>query len=130
MKIVSDTSVIIAVIINEPLKENIRKSTMGSELIAPESVGWEIGNSFSAMLKRKRINLKLIRKALDNFNKIPINLMNINLYESLKLCKEFNIYAYDAYILECAIENDCAIITLDKNLIRIAKKLNINVIEV
>ncbi len=52
MDIVLDTSVIIAVIANEPEKRVLIRLTKGAELIAPQSVHWEIGNAFSAMLKR------------------------------------------------------------------------------
>lgn len=55
MEIVVDTSVIIAVIVDEPEKARLIESTKGASLIAPGSLYWEIGNAFSAMLKRKRI---------------------------------------------------------------------------
>ena len=55
MKIVIDTSVIIAVITNEPHRESLLQATLGAELLAPPSVHWEIGNAFSAMLKRNKI---------------------------------------------------------------------------
>ena len=57
MKLIIDTSVIIAVLANEPIKKKLIKLTKGVELLAPTSVHWEIGNAFSAMLKRKRIEI-------------------------------------------------------------------------
>lgn len=54
MDIVIDTSVIIAVIANEPEKGDLVELTKGANLIAPLSVHWEIGNAFSAMLKRRK----------------------------------------------------------------------------
>ena len=57
MKLIVDTSVIIAVLANEPIKEKLIALTKGVELIAPMSVHWEVGNAFSAMLKRKRIDI-------------------------------------------------------------------------
>ncbi|MFQ5455563.1 MAG: hypothetical protein ACE5EA_05065 [Nitrospirota bacterium] len=44
--------------------------TNGADLIVPYSVHWEIGNAFSAMLKRKRITLKQALKA--NEGKVKI----------------------------------------------------------
>jgi len=58
MEVIADTSTIVAVILNEPEKERIISQTVGyKEIIAPESVIYEIGNAFSAMLKRKRLNI-------------------------------------------------------------------------
>lgn len=57
MKVVVDTSVIIAVIANEPEKDALIAKTKGVELLAPHSLHWKVGNAFSAMLKRQRIRL-------------------------------------------------------------------------
>ena len=57
MKYVVDASVIIAVIANEPEKERLVEITQGADLLAPASVHWEIGNAFSAMIKRGRVSL-------------------------------------------------------------------------
>jgi predicted nucleic acid-binding protein len=50
MEFVVDTSVIIAVIVNEPSKPALIRATQGVDLLAPSSVHWEIANAFSAML--------------------------------------------------------------------------------
>jgi len=52
MDIVVDTSVLIAVIANEPEKDRLIRQTTGADLLAPPSCHWEIGNAFSAMLRR------------------------------------------------------------------------------
>ena len=43
MDIVVDTSVIIAVIANEPQRDILIDLTKGADLLAPPSVHWEIG---------------------------------------------------------------------------------------
>jgi predicted nucleic acid-binding protein len=55
--LVVDTSTVIAVIANEPEKPLLIAKTQGYELLAPHSLGWEVGNAFSAMIKRGRITL-------------------------------------------------------------------------
>jgi len=52
------------------------------------------------------------------------------LEESLKIAAELNIYAYDAYLICCALQYNSPLISLDKALQRIAKAQNIQVIEV
>ncbi|GAB4499634.1 MAG: hypothetical protein OHK0052_14970 [Anaerolineales bacterium] len=49
---------------------------------------------------------------------------------SLRLASKYNIYAYDAYILQCAIEYHAPLISLDQNMIQIAKQEGIQIIEV
>ena len=57
MNIVVDTSVIIAVITNEPYKASLVELARGADLLAPPSLHWEVGNAFSAMLKQQRIRV-------------------------------------------------------------------------
>lgn len=64
MELVIDTSVIIAVLVNEPSKKKLIELTVGADLLAPESVHFEIGNAFSAMLKRNRIALPQVVQAI------------------------------------------------------------------
>jgi hypothetical protein len=57
MDIVIDTSALITVIINEPVLIDIIELTSGKTLIGPGSIPLEIGNAFSAMVKRNRLSL-------------------------------------------------------------------------
>ncbi len=83
MKIVIDTSVIIAVITNEIHKQKLITITRGLDLIAPSSLHWEIGNAFSAMFRRKRITIDEVAIAIANYKRIPINFINIELDKAL-----------------------------------------------
>jgi predicted nucleic acid-binding protein len=130
MNIVVDASVIIAVIINEPEKDVLVDLTKGADLIAPHSVHWEIGNAFSAMLKRKRIALNQGLRAFEIYRNIPIRFLDVELEESLKIADRFGIYAYDAYLIRCALKYKSPLIALDQNLVNFAKQMNIRVMEV
>lgn len=128
--IVIDTSVIIAVASNEKHKDRLVSITLGQELIAPQSVRWEIGNAFSSLLKRKMISLNSALSAMEICLSIPIRYADLEPDECLKIASEFNICAYDAYILRCAIKYKSSLLTLDKSLLRIAKQKGIEVLEV
>jgi predicted nucleic acid-binding protein len=130
MKIIIDTSVIIAVIANEPERDRLIEITDNATLLAPYSVFWEIGNAFSAMLKRKRINFRTAKQAIAIFHKIPIRLLNVELDESLKLADRYNCYCYDAYLLRCSQKYQSPLLTLDKKLFGIAHDMKLKVIEV
>lgn len=128
MKIVIDTSVIIAVIANEPEREFLLKITRGCELIAPQSVHWEIGNAFSAMIKRNKITYKDAKKALAIYGVIPIGFIDVELSEALGLSDRLKIYAYDAYLLSCSLKTHSPLLTLDGGLKSAAKSINIKVL--
>jgi predicted nucleic acid-binding protein len=130
MKIIVDTSALIAVIANEPIKHSIIKATQGAELIAPPSVHWEIGNAFSSMLKRKLITTEQALKCLEVYRRIPLCFEDVELDASLQLAAELNIYAYDAYLLRCALKYNVPILTLDKRMEMVVKQKSITIIEV
>jgi predicted nucleic acid-binding protein len=115
---------------NESSKIRLIKITKGEELIAPSSLHWEIGNAISAMFKRKRISLSQAQKAIEAYNSIQKRLMDVDLIRSLELSKELNIYAYDAYFIECARYLSLPLVSLDERLINASKGIGINIIEV
>jgi len=130
MKIVVDTSVLIAVIADEPEKPALVKATRGAELIAPHSVHWEIGNAFSAMFKRKLITLEKAQQSLKIYRKIRVDFVEVELEESLNIAQQLNLYAYDAYLIRCALKYEAPLISLDRGLRGYAQQMNINVLEV
>ena len=103
MNLVIDTSVIIAVITNENHKSQLIMLSKGADLLAPSSMPWEIGNAFSAMFKRNRITLKQATGALAAYNQIPIRFYDVSLSTALDLARRLNVYAYDAYVIVCAL---------------------------
>jgi predicted nucleic acid-binding protein len=130
MDIVVDTSAIIAVIANEPEKEALVELTTGADLIAPHSVHWEIGNAFSAMLRRERIKVEQAIQAVKLYQQIPIRFVDVELEETLKIANALGIYAYDAYLIRCALKYRAPLISLDRNLVNAAKEMKVKVIEV
>jgi predicted nucleic acid-binding protein len=130
MSLIVDTSVIISVITNEKSKSKLIKITEGEDLISPSSLYWEIGNAISAMFKRKKIDLKTAKKAIEYYKMIPVRLVDVDINKSIEISHQHKIYAYDAYFLECARNYSSPLLTLDNGLTTVAKQMNINVIEV
>jgi len=130
MEIIVDASVLIAVVVNEPNKQQLVEITREAELIAPLSVHWEIGNAFSAMLKHQRVTLAQAIEAIEAYAKIPVRFVEVELVDSLTLADELELYAYDAYLLRCAVKYRSPLLTLDKKLIQAAKSQKIPVLEV
>jgi len=130
MNLVVDTSVLIAVLVSEPERAKILKNTENFDLIAPGSVHWEIGNALAAMLKRKRISIDQIKAVLLAYEKIPIRFRDVNMELAMDIASEHDLYAYDAYIIACAQEIRCGLISLDRNLLYAAKKARVSIVEV
>lgn len=130
MDIVIDTSALICVLVGEPERSKIVKISGGNSLIGPGSIPWEIGNAFSAMFKRNRLTLVEAQKGFEIFNNIPIRYIKPNFAEVLRLSNQAGIYAYDAYVLECAIRQKAPLLTLDRKLRAIAYEFNVNAMEV
>ena len=128
--IVVDTSVIIAVIANEPTKPTLIRLTKGADLIAPRSVHWEIGDAFSAMFKRGRITVAQALQAVKAYRTIPIRLVDVELEQSLRIADTLGIYAYDAYLIRCALKYKSPLLSLDQRLANSAKRMKARVIEV
>ena len=130
MEIVIDTSSLISVIVGEPERKRIIEFTTGNTLIGPGSIPWEIGNAFSAMFKQKRLTLSEAEKGLSIFRGIPIRYIDPDFVKALKLSKQADIYAYDAYFLDCAIRHRAPLLTLDRKLMASAQNLNVETLEV
>jgi predicted nucleic acid-binding protein len=130
MNIVIDTSVVISVITNEMHKGSLIKITQGSNLIAPSSLHWEVGNAFTAMFKRKKLTLNKAIKALNFYQQIPLRFIDISLKEAIEIGHELGIYAYDAYFIVCAKKLNIPLLSLDSSLLRTAEKMEIKTMEI
>jgi predicted nucleic acid-binding protein len=130
MNITVDTSALIAVIGNEETKERIIEKTEGCSLYSAASVHWEIGNAFSAMFKRGKITVDQAKLALAEYREIPIKFINTPLEQTIEISHALNIYAYDAYLIQCAQQTNTSLLTLDKGLKVAAQKIGIPLLEV
>lgn len=129
MKIIADTNTFIAVALNEPEKEIIIRLTEGHALVAPEVLPFEIGNALTAMMKRNALNADEVILVWDMVQNIPVDLRRIDIGAALNIATQYNIYAYDAYFLECARNLRSPLLTLDQRMKGIARKIGIKVLE-
>ncbi|MCB9494923.1 MAG: type II toxin-antitoxin system VapC family toxin [Desulfobacteraceae bacterium] len=129
MDIVIDTSALIAVIVDEPERNIIIELTTGNMLIGPGSIPWEIGNAFSAMFKRERLTLEEAKKGLAIFESIPLRYIKPDFANAVTISKQTNMYAYDAYFIDCAIRHKAPLLTLDRKLKIAAQSLNVQTME-
>lgn len=130
MRIVIDTSVFLAVALNEPEKARLIEITTGHDLVAPDVLPFELGNALSSLCRRKRICADDSLKIWDILMDIPVELKPIEIRSAVELATQNMIYAYDAYFLECSLHWRCPLLTLDKKLKANAISKNIEVLEI
>jgi predicted nucleic acid-binding protein len=130
MRIVSDTSVIVAVIAGEPDRPRLIELTEDADLLAPQSLHWELGNALAVQIRRRRLTLAQAKRFIGVYEQIPIQFVEVSLGAALEIAEECGIYAYDAYMIACAQKYRCPLLTLDKGLIRAAKEVGVEVLEV
>lgn len=130
-KVVVDTSVILACLLNEPEKNRLEELTTGVQLVSPGSLPWEVGNALSASFKKKRFTeTKSAHAVVKEFAGIPIQLIYVDLKDAIDLCFKRGIYAYDSYMILCARQIRAPLLTLDHRLAVVAEEENIKVLEV
>ncbi len=116
-------------VLHEPERDALIKAVEGHELVAPEVLPYEIGNTLSAMLKRRRLNSIEAQQAWELVSTIPVTLKSVEIRLALQVAAECKIDAYDAYFLECARRYRAPLLTLDSGLRRAAASQSINMLE-
>jgi predicted nucleic acid-binding protein len=129
MKIIADTNTFIAVALNEPEKDRIIQLTEGHDLIAPDVLPFEIGNALTAMMKKNSLRKEEVASVWEIVQQIPVDLRNTDIKSALRIAIKFNIYAYDAYFLECAENLRSPLLTLDIGMKRVAREIGITILE-
>ena len=129
MEIVADASAFLAVVLNESDRDWIIHKTTGKSIVSPEILPYEIGNALIAVKRKGRLNDREILRAFDLSQRIAVRLVLVKIHDAMKIAARFNIYAYDAYYLQCCIENKLLLISLDERMCDIAGNLGIKVVE-
>ena len=129
-KIVIDTSALMAAILDEPEKAALVELTRGASLLAPGSEHGELGNALSALFKKGRLNVRDAVAAIRAYEKIPIQFVEVDLVRALEIAHKLGIYAYDAYVIACALDHNAPLLTLDRALKRQAAILKVTALEI
>ncbi len=126
---VADASALLAVVLNESDRDWIIGKTTGRSVISPEVLPYEIGNALIAMKRRGHLNDREILRAFDLSQRIAVRLVSVKIHEAIKIAMRFHIYAYDAYYLQCCMENKLPLISLDDRMCDVAERLGIRAVE-
>lgn len=128
MEVVTDASALLAVVLDEPERGSIIDATEGASLIAPLALPFEIGNALIAMRKRKQIEEEVILPAWRATQRIPVQLVPVEVEAALTLALTHGIYAYDAYYLHCSLSHRRPLVTLDRKMREVATTLGLRLL--
>jgi predicted nucleic acid-binding protein len=91
-------------------------------------ISYEIGYALISLYKRHKLQETEIIEDYNNFRRIPIRLLDVDMEKALKISCKYKIYAYDAYYLETAKRLRLPLITFDIPMQKIALDMNIIVL--
>ena len=127
---VIDTSAVLAVLLDEPERAALIRTTRGAVLFAPASLPWEVGNALVALVRRRRLDLAEARRVWNGYEAIALRLVEVDVRGAIELAVESGLYAYDGYMLALAKERGFPILTLDARLAAGARRAGLTVVEV
>lgn len=130
MEVTVDASVVLAVILNEPGKARLLEVTRDVELVTAPSLPWEVGNALSALFKRAQLSLGQARNAVDSFEQIAVRLADVDLLAAVALAEKYRIYAYGAYVLECARRYRTPLLSLDGPQCEVGLRMGLDIVEI
>ena len=128
MELIVDTSALLAVILDEPERASIIEATEGATLMAPGALSFEIGNALTAMVKRGRLERDAVLPAWNATQRIPVQIVSVEIDAALHLALTQGIYAYDAYYLQCSLSPRRPLLTLDRRMRQVAEALGIQLV--
>ena len=76
------------------------------------------------------MDLGQARLALRRYEQMPIRSVDIDVTQSIELAHQFSIYAYDAYVVACALNLRLPLITLDNRMIEVAPLAGVQIMGV
>lgn len=130
MDICVDTSTIMAVLLGEASRGRLLKLTEDADLQSAPTLPWEVGNALTALFRRRRLSRVEGQAALRSFRRIPLRLAEVDIEAAVEMADDHDIYAYDAYVLECARRYRAPLLSLDLRQCAVAREIGVIVMEV
>jgi predicted nucleic acid-binding protein len=128
--LVLDTSAVLAVLLNEPVRSAILERTRGANLLAAPSLPWELGNALAALVRRGGATPRDALRVWAAFLRIPVRYVAIDVPDALGLAVRHRLYAYDAYVLQAARAQDAPLLSLDDRQSAAGRAAGIELLEV
>jgi predicted nucleic acid-binding protein len=129
MKVVVDVNVVLAVVLGEPERDWAIAATSACVALAPRSFPFEVGNALTSLVKRRRISAEGVMAAWAAASAFQVLLRDVDMSAALRMAAVHNLYAYDAYILQCAVDGRAKLLTLDRQMVAVGRLIGLDVVE-
>lgn len=129
MKAVIDVNVVLAVVLGEPERNWAIAATSECVALAPRSFPFEVGNALTSLVKRKRISVEGMMAAWGAASAFQVSLRDVDMAAALRMAAVHNLYAYDAYVLQCAVDGRAKLLTLDRRMAVVGRSIGLEVVE-
>jgi len=110
---------------------NVLESMMEFDAITPNLWHLEAISVLLGAEKRGEISLGEIERFISQLENLPIHVDHLTAHQAfsrtLVLSREYNISSYDASYLELAVRKGLPLSTLDKKLVKAAKKADVEI---
>ena len=136
-KYVLDNSVAMRWLLASPKKadqtyaEAVLRSLVESEVIVPHLWHLEAANVLLGAEKRGEIETAEVERFIAQLESLPIQVDSLTAHQAfsrtLSLSRAYKLSSYDAAYLELAIREGLPLATLDKDLIKAAKKADVEI---
>ena len=134
MSLVLDCSATLAFLLDDEHNDHslpVLKQIAEYGAIVPPLWAFEVGNSLTMAMRRKRINAELRDKALQTLNGFDIQVDQASLdqawRDTLELADQYRLTVYDAAYLELAQRRALPLATLDEALAQAARQAGVPV---
>lgn len=120
---VIDASALGALIFDEPNAESMARELSDASLIAPSLLWYELTSICLKKIRNNPDKSVQLLTALEFANRLSIELATINHIETVTLAQRTDLTVYDASYLWLARKTGARLVTLDKQLLKVAKRL-------
>lgn len=103
-------------LLNQESKEIVVEKVGNYQLVAPQSIPYEIGNAVSKLMKRKLISIIDGVAVYHEFSRIPLRLVEPDIPDSIMIAGNTESYAYDSYYISVAKRLGMPLFTLDEEM--------------
>jgi predicted nucleic acid-binding protein len=124
---VVDASAFGALLFGESAKSWVQDQTTGEVLVAPKILHFELGNVCWVKMRRNPDAADALLTAWTGWvSEPPVTVVDVDLIDALQLARAHHLTFYDASYLWLAQDRTADLISLDRQLVRVARSLGLH----
>lgn len=120
---VIDASALAALVFAEPDADSIDREIVGSSLVAPVLLYFELANVCLHKMSRYPDKRDSLLEGFELAHKMGISQLEVDMVQTIGLAEQEALTVYDAAYLWLALELNCPLVTLDRKLAKSSQQL-------